>query len=59
MPKHDPLRFVAPVPVEEPLGEWPLSFMYDDAGERFYALLDDEDLEEVFSTFRVPVQRGA
>ena len=55
MPKRYP-RLAAPI--EEPHGEGPLPFADDNFDERFYALLDDDDLEEVFREFLVPVQRG-
>jgi hypothetical protein len=56
MPKHYPSELA--VPSQEPQGDWPLLLACDDFDERFYALLDDHDLEEVFREFLVPVRRG-
>ena len=55
MPKHNPFQLAAPM--EEPQGDWSLLLAYDDDfAERFYALLDDDGLEEVFREFFVSVQ---
>ena len=56
MPKRYPSQPAAPI--AQPQGDWPLLLASDEFDERFYALLDDDDLEEVFREFLVPVQRG-